>query len=94
MGLELKFHPAAAKDLAKLAGRDRPLLTRVERAFREILENPYAGEKKSGDLAECRAKGFTFRRTAYRIVYRVAPPRVLVLAIGVHDVAYRKARAR
>jgi mRNA-degrading endonuclease RelE of RelBE toxin-antitoxin system len=94
MAPDLRFHPAAARDLAKLTERDRPLLDRIERALREIQENPYAGEKKSGDLAECWAKGFTFRRVAYRIVYRIAPPRVLVLAFGIHDVAYRKARGR
>ena len=94
MAFRLRFHPAAAKDLAKLTEKDKPLLGRLERGLREIQDNPYAGERKSGDLVECRAQGFTFRRTAYRIVYRLAPPDLLILALGAHDVAYRKDRRR
>ncbi len=53
-------------------------------------------EKKQGELSHLRAYGFTFRGVAYRVAYELDEARQLVtiVAIGVHDVAYRRAQGR
>jgi mRNA-degrading endonuclease RelE of RelBE toxin-antitoxin system len=57
---ELLIHPAAAKDLEKLAGRNSRLLARAGKAPRGLQSNPYGGQKESGPISDCYALGFTF----------------------------------
>jgi mRNA-degrading endonuclease RelE of RelBE toxin-antitoxin system len=95
---DLDFSTSAAGDLEKLVKHNPALAVQliVEHCPAIARDPQAAGEKKQGDLAGLRAYGFTFRGVAYRIVYEVdeSRQRAIILAIGVHDVAYRRARNR
>ncbi|MBI2955102.1 MAG: type II toxin-antitoxin system RelE/ParE family toxin [Chloroflexi bacterium] len=98
MAYDSDFARSAVDDLDKLIKHNRALATQlVTEHIPAITRDPKAvGEKKKGDLSHVRAYAFTFRGVAYRIVYEVDDDhqRVTVIAFGVHDVAYRRARNR
>ncbi len=95
---DLEFATSAVSDLEKLIRHNPALAVRIiSEHIPALAHDPKAvGETKRGDLAGLRAYAFTFRGVAYRMVYRVddESSRVTVLAIGVHDEAYRRARDR
>jgi mRNA-degrading endonuclease RelE of RelBE toxin-antitoxin system len=95
---DLAFVPSAVDDLGKLVKHNPQLAVEIATGhLPRIARDPKAvGEKKQGDLAAVRAYGFTFRGVAYRIVYEVEdePRRVTIVAFGIHDAAYRRARDR
>jgi mRNA-degrading endonuclease RelE of RelBE toxin-antitoxin system len=95
---DLTFLQAAVDDLDKLVKHNPALAVQlIVEHFPAIARDPKgSGEKKQGELSHVRAYPFTFRGVAYRVVYEVDEPRqrVAVVAIGLHDVAYRRARGR
>ena len=58
------------------------------------MRAPLKGRPKHGDLKSIRSWDFTFRNVSYRILYEVDDLMVRIYAVGVHDVAYRKAKSR
>lgn len=95
MNYKLKFRPAAAKDLHKLVKKDKELgALIINGQIPQLLNNPYAGRAKHGDLEGIRSKDFNFRGITYRILYETSDDIVRIYAVGTHDVAYRKAKTR
>ncbi len=98
MAYSYRFKNSAVDDLNKLIKHNPSLAVElIVEHIPAIVQDPKAvGEKKKGELSELRACAFAFRGSAYRIVYRVDEQdlRVIIVAIGVHDVAYRQARDR
>jgi len=91
----LKFKAAAARDLYKLTKKNRDLgKLIVNEHIPALLRNPFLGRPKQGDLNNIRSWDFNFRDVTYRILYQVEKPTVMIYAMGVHDVAYRKAKSR
>lgn len=96
MAHRYEFLEAAAKDLFKLTRHNQPLLHELVACHIPIiLGDPHkVGEPKKGDLAQVLAYNFKFRGVAYRFLYLVEGEVVRFVAIGPHDVAYRRARRR
>ena len=98
MAHDLEFRRSAVDDLQKLVKHNPTLAVAIiTDHVPALLRDPLVvGEKKKGDLAHLRAYGFHFHGVAYRIVYEVDElhHRVTVVALGVHDVAYRRAQHR
>lgn len=95
MDYELKFKAAAAKELYKLTRKDKALgQLIIDRQIPDLLRNPLGGRPKQGDLKNIRSRDFRFRNITYRILYELDGPAVRIYAVGVHDVAYRKAKSR
>lgn len=96
MEYKLKFHPAAAKDLFKLT-RNNKVLGRiiVNDHLPKILDDPLnSGNRKRGDLSHIFGYNFNYQRVSYRILYQVESNTVRIVALGIHDVAYKKAKKR
>ena len=95
MVFRLKFKLAASKDLYKIAKKNKELGSIIiNRIIPEILKNPLQGRMKQGDLKKIRSKDFDFKGISYRILYEIEGEILRIYAIGVHDVAYRKAKSR
>ena len=95
MDYSLKFKAAAARDLYKLTKKNRELAELiVNEQIPALLKQPIQGRLKQGDLKNIRSWDFNFRDVTYRILYEVEGPTIRIIAIGVHDVAYRKAKSR
>ncbi len=91
----LKFKAAAARDLYKLTKKNRGLAKLVvNEQIPALLMQPIHGHLKLGDLKNIRSWDFNFRDTTYRILYELEGLTVRIIAMGVHDVAYRKAKSR
>lgn len=95
MGYKLKFRPAAAKDLYKLTKKNEELgALIINEKIPGLLSEPFKGRKKKGKLSYIRSYDFNFRGDSYRILYEIEGNIVRIFAIGLHDVAYRKAKRR
>lgn len=95
MTYQLKFRPAAAKDLYKLVKKNKELgRLIIDQVLPELVVNPLKGRWKQGDLSHIRSMDFNFKGTAYRLLYEVKDEIVRIHAIGAHDVSYRKAKSR
>jgi mRNA-degrading endonuclease RelE of RelBE toxin-antitoxin system len=95
VALKLKFNPAAAKDLYKLAKKNKELASVIiDQILPEIVKNPLQGRMKRGDLKRIRSNDFTFKGISYRVLYEIEMDLVRIFAIGIHDVSYRKAKSR
>ena len=91
----LKFKAAAARDLYKLTKKNRDLAKLiVNEQIPDLLKEPLKGRMKQGNLKNIPSWDFNFRDVTYRILYELEEPIVRIIAIGVHDVAYRKAKTR
>jgi mRNA-degrading endonuclease RelE of RelBE toxin-antitoxin system len=93
---QIHLNPQAAKDLYKLATRNKPLgRALIETHIPRILHNPYhAGGKKQGALSHVWGYDLSFNGACYRILYLIQKDFVRFIAFGTHDVAYRKAEGR
>ena len=95
MDYRLKFKAAAARDLYKLTKKNRELAKLlVNEQIPALLKQPIRGRLTQGDLRNIRSWDFNFRDAAYRILYELEGSTVRIIAMGVHDVAYRKAKSR
>nr|BAL59559.1 hypothetical conserved protein [Candidatus Acetothermum autotrophicum] len=85
---------AAAKDLQRLP---RKLIAHLQnRGFPALADNPHgAGHPKHGPLAGLYSYNFG-PHGGYRVVYEILDSErlILVIAIGPHDQAYRRAARR
>ena len=66
---ELKVPPPAARYLKKL--KDKKLKAMYKAAIDTILENPFAGEEKTGDLQGIRGFDIYYDRTNHELAYTV-----------------------
>ena len=66
---ELRFLPAAGKYLKKL--KDKGLKEKFHEAIQTILENPFIGEAKKGDLEGIFCLDIFYNKTNYEIAYTV-----------------------
>ena len=66
---ELRFLPAAGKYLKKL--KDKGLKEKFHEAIQTILENPFVGEAKKGDLEGILCRDICYNKTNYEIAYTV-----------------------
>lgn len=96
MEYQLKFHPAAAKDLFKLT-KDNKTLGKIiiDDHLAKILEDPSnAGNRKRGDLSHIFGYNLNYQMISYRILYQAESDIVRIIALGIHDAAYKKAKKR
>ena len=95
MPFQLKLKQAAAKDLCKLVKKNKSLgRVIINQVLPEMVDNPFQGKMKQGDLGRFRSWDFNFKGTAYRVLYELEGDLVRIFAIGIHDVSYRKAKSR
>jgi len=66
---EILILPPARKFLKKL--NDAKLKELFKNALEEIKNNPTKGQVKTGDLSGVYAYGFRYKKTDYRIAYKV-----------------------
>ena len=66
---ELRFLPAAGKYLKKL--KDKGLKEKFHEAIQTILENPFVGEAKKGDLEGIFCLDIFYNKTNDEIAYAV-----------------------
>ena len=66
---ELRFLPAAGKYLKKL--KDKGLKEKFHEAIQTILENPFVGEAKKGDLEGIFCLDIFYNKTNYELAYVV-----------------------
>ena len=88
---DLLFSPAAERYLKKL--RETSLRDAYRAAFLAIMENPYIGTQKRGDLSG--VYGFDFRHLGvnYEIAYVIREPnepKVVVLLVGTRENFYEQ----
>lgn len=65
----LRFLPPAAKYLKKL--KDKHLKQLYQSAINKILDDPFIGEEKKGDLRGVRGYDIFYNRTNYELAYTV-----------------------
>ena len=95
MPFQLKLKQAAAKDLYKLVKKNKSLgRVIINQVLPEMVDKPFQGKMKQGDLSRFRSWDFNFKGTAYRVLYELEGDLVRIFAIGIHDVSYRKAKSR
>lgn len=93
---KIEFHPKAFKEAQELLRKHQKFANQF-RAFLQLLEaEPYKFPKKRGKLRACRAISFNIDGNAWRLVFRImeAEDKVEILAIAIHDDAYKSAERR
>ena len=84
---DLLFSPAAERYLKKL------LKDAYRAAFLAIMENPYIGTQKRGDLSGVYGFDFRHRGVNYEIAYVIREPnepKVVVLLVGTRENFYEQ----
>lgn len=66
---EIRFESGASKYIKKI--KNRNLKARFSESFNSIQNNPYIGEKKTGDLLGIYCFDFIYQRTNYEIAYKI-----------------------
>ena len=83
---DLLFSPAAERYLKKL--RETSLRDAYRAAFLAIMENPYIGTQKRGDLSGIYRFDFRHLGVNYEIAYTIRgpdEPKVVVLLVGTRE---------
>ncbi len=92
MDFKLEFTSAARRDFKKLPPNVRNAIERTH--YPKIIADPFRqGESLRGDLAGVYSYHFG-RKPEYRILYFIEGDSVVIIAIGPHNAAYRKAKRR
>ncbi|MCE5224032.1 type II toxin-antitoxin system RelE/ParE family toxin [bacterium] len=66
---QLIILPPAAKYLKKI--KDSTLKLKFQHTIDQIIENPFHGEKKTGDLSGVYGVDFHYNKTSYELAYRI-----------------------
>ncbi|MDD4826737.1 MULTISPECIES: type II toxin-antitoxin system RelE/ParE family toxin [unclassified Mesotoga] len=66
---EARFSSAVVKYFKKL--KEKPLKEQYFRVLLDIRVDPYAGERKSGDLSGLFCRHFFYEKTKYEVAYRI-----------------------
>jgi mRNA-degrading endonuclease RelE of RelBE toxin-antitoxin system len=92
MDFKLEFTTAARRDFKKLPPNVRNAIEQTH--CPKIKSDPFGqGEPLRGDLVGVYSYHFG-RKPEYRILYFVEGDSVVIIAIGPHNAAYRKAKRR
>ena len=86
---ELRFLPAAGKYLKKL--KDKGLKEKFHEAIQTILENPFVGEAKKGDLEGIFCLDIFYNKINYEIahaVYQEEAQIIIVIMAGTRENFY------
>lgn len=95
MDFSLKFKATIVRDLYILAKKNSDLGKLIaNEQIPALLKQPIQGRPKQSDLKNIRSWDFNLCDVTYRILFELEGPMVRIIAIGVYDVAYRKARSR
>jgi len=91
----LRFMPPAAKYLKKI--KDKNLKSLYRQAIDAILDNPFIGEEKTGDLKGIRGYDIYYNKTNYELAYMIEymqiegrdePEMVVVIMVGTRENFY------
>lgn len=66
---KLRYFPGAQRFFKKL--KEKGLKEAFQRALAAIAQDPYAGERKTGDLAGLYGYDVYYNKTNYEIAYRI-----------------------
>lgn len=66
---KLTILPAAAHFLKKI--KEKPLKLEFQKTIDNIIQNPYGGEPKTGDLSGVYCYDFFYNKTNYEIAYTI-----------------------
>ena len=80
----------AKKYLKKL--KERNLKEKfLDLIYDDIAENPYTGDQKQSDLKGVYAKGFIYKKSAYRVAYKIEDAYIIpILLAGPHEKFYEQ----
>ena len=92
----LRFLPPAARYLKKL--KEKQLKALFQQAIDTILENPFAGEEKKGDLKGIRSYDIYYNRINYELAYTIEyvhtdnkePEMIIVIMAGTRENFYEE----
>ncbi|RAM60322.1 plasmid stabilization protein [Mesotoga sp. SC_4PWA21] len=87
---EVRFSSVAFKYFKKL--KERELTEKYYRVILEIGDDPYAGEKKTGDLSGVYCKHFIYKKTKYEVAYRIYDETevVVIVLAGTRENFYKQ----
>lgn len=83
--------PGAGRFLKKL--KEKPFKKAFQNEIDAILEDPYIGEEKSGDLAGVYCRDIYYNKTNYELAYTVAEKNgetVIVILAGTRENFYEE----
>ncbi|MBU4449787.1 MAG: type II toxin-antitoxin system RelE/ParE family toxin [Actinobacteria bacterium] len=81
--------PSAAHYLKKI--KEKPLKLAFQKAIDDIIQNPYIGDPKTGDLSGVYCCDFFYNKTNYELAYTVIEENdetVVVILAGTHENFY------
>ncbi len=88
---ELLFSSAAERYLKKI--KEKPLRAAYKATFLKIVENPYMGRPKKGDLSGIYGYDIYYKGTNYEIAYTIKETngkKVIVLLAGTRENFYEQ----
>ncbi len=92
MMLRVIYTPIAEKYFKKL--KDKPLKNAYKEAIMSIVENPYIGEAKTGDLKGLYSLDIYQNRTNYELAYRISQlengDMVVIIMAGTRENFYKE----
>ena len=81
--------PPAARFLKKI--KEKPLKLAFQKAIDDIIQNPYIGDPKTGDLSGVYCCGFFYNKTNYELAYTIIEKNkeiVVVILAGTRENFY------
>ena len=83
--------PPAAHFLKKI--KEKPLKLAFQKAIDDIIQNPYIGDPKTGDLSGVYCCGFFYNKTNYELAYTILEENdltIVVILAGTHENFYNE----
>ena len=83
--------PPAAHFLKKI--KEKPLKLAFQKAIDDIIQNPYIGDPKTGDLSGVYCCGFFYNKTNYELAYTIIEENdetVVVILAGTRENFYNE----
>ena len=83
--------PPAARFLKKI--KEKPLKLAFQKAIDDIIQNPYIGDPKTGDLSGVYCCGFFYNKTNYELAYTIIEENdetVVVILAGTRENFYNE----
>ena len=83
--------PPAARFLKKI--KEKPLKSAFQKAIDDIIQNPYIGDPKTGDLSGVYCCGFFYNKTNYELAYTIIEENdetVVVILAGTRENFYNE----
>ena len=86
MPVQVLQTPLFARQKNKL---NKKQLQDLDKAVKEIIKNPKAGEQKRGDLSSAWVYKFKMVKRLYLLAYEWDVKSRILIALGVHEIFYR-----